>query len=68
MDNDALGTEVERGKEWTESIDAERRRRVVKSVAWLGTVAVYFIVFCAASLLLCFVLWVASCTLEAMKS
>ena len=27
----------------------------------------YFSIFCAASLLLCFVLWVASCTLNAMK-
>lgn len=46
---------------------AERRRRVVKSPRWIGTAAAYLTVFCAASLMLCFVLWVASCTLKAMK-
>ena len=44
--------------------DATRSRSSLPSI---GTSFAYLCVFCAASLLLCFVLWVASCTLKSMK-
>lgn len=53
--------------EYTKFLRDMRKLRRQGAMTWLGTSFAYLCVFCAASLLLCFVLWVASCTLNAMK-
>ncbi len=48
--------------------DMRKLKRQMRPPSRLGTSFAYLCVFCAAALLLCFVLWVASCTLKAMQS
>ena len=60
-----LRLQIERAKQMSK--EAGRRRPTKTSLSWIGTSFAYLCVFCAAALMLCFVLWVASCTLEAMK-